>query len=76
MSITLPVCDIESNSTRQLVPKPKWFMADAEILQRYKSELDSVLKPMRLPLFVSHLNYVYPMIVIFNYCMIISSTLF
>ena len=42
MSITLPVGDIESNSTRRFVPKPKWFMADAEILQRYKSELDSV----------------------------------
>ena len=26
MSITLPVCDTESNSTRQFVPKPKWFM--------------------------------------------------
>ena len=29
MSVTLPVCDIESNSTRQFVRKPKWFMADA-----------------------------------------------
>ena len=53
-SITLPVCDTESNSIRQFVPKPKWFMADVEILQRYKSELDSVLKTMSLPLFVSH----------------------
>ena len=40
MSFTLPVCDIESNSTRRFVSKPKWFMADADILQRYKSELD------------------------------------
>ena len=56
MSITLPVCDIQTNSTRQFVPKPKWFMTDAEILQRYKSELDSVLKTMSLPLFVSQCN--------------------
>ena len=42
MSITLPVCDIESNSKRQFLLKPMWFMADAVILQRYKSELDSV----------------------------------
>ena len=40
MSFTLPVCDIESNSTRRFVSKPKWFMADADILQRYKSEPD------------------------------------
>ena len=32
MSITLPVCDAESNSICQFVPKPKWFMADSEIL--------------------------------------------
>ena len=56
MSITLPVCDTESNSTHQFVPKSMWFMADAEILQRYKSELDSVLKTMSLPLLVSHCN--------------------
>ena len=31
-------------------------MADAEILQRYKSELDSVKKTMSLPLLVSHWN--------------------
>ena len=31
-------------------------MTDAEILQRYKSELDSVLKTMGLPLLVSHCN--------------------
>ena len=33
-------------------------MADAKILERYKSELDSVLKTMSLllPLFVSHCN--------------------
>ena len=31
-------------------------MADAEILQRYKSDLDSVLKTMSLPLLVSHCN--------------------
>ena len=33
----------------QFVPKPKWFMADAEILH-YKSELDFVLKKLCLPL--------------------------
>ena len=33
MSITLPVCDTESNSTHQFVPKPKWCMAGAEILR-------------------------------------------
>ena len=31
-------------------------MADAEILQRYKSELDSVLKTMSLSFLVSHCN--------------------
>ena len=56
MSITLTVCDIESSSTRRFVSKPKWFMADAEILQRYKSELNSVLKTMSIPLLVSHCN--------------------
>ena len=62
MSITLPVCDIESNSTRRFVSKPKWFVADAEILQRYKSELDSVLKTMSIPLLVSHSNTKYEIV--------------
>ena len=62
MSITLPVCDIESNSTRRFVSKPKLFMADAEILQRYKSELDSVLKTMSIPLLVSHSNTKYEIV--------------
>ena len=37
-------------------------MADAEILQRYKSELDSVLKTMSIPLLVSHSNTKYEIV--------------
>ena len=46
MSITLPVCDIESNSTANLFLNRNGLWLIPEILQRYLPELDSVLKKL------------------------------
>ena len=52
ISITLPVQQIHFNDARKFISKPKWFVANEDMLNRYRLELDNVLSKVQIPTIV------------------------
>ena len=45
----LPVNYLQFTETKYFLPKPKWYSADADIIQRYRKKLDMYLNQIIIP---------------------------
>ena len=49
MYIDLPVNCLQFTETKHFFPKPKWYCADSDIIQRYRKRLDMYLNQIIIP---------------------------